>query len=370
MRFARISSVLGIVAALATSSALSREAVELHRPSDAQVWSPVPYRIDDHRLGLPVESAPIRLATHLPTGRTPGAVSGLKWNSGMACHSTNFESFRGRKADVYVAFVGRSRRSSVIGTMRSSDIGKFAKMPGQLSLSWPMLPEEIAFKFAECARGDFDQFARDGANALKTHGIRDPIVRLGWEVNGKYPWSLGPHPDRVDAYKACYKRQVKIFRSILPDVRIEWTNRRAGEIPYSIERAYPGDGYVDIIGMMYYDRWPPHFDQKAWDAAYNKRDKFGGPFGFGTYLSFAASRNKRLAVSEWAVSNNDNDPRSTDNSFYVQKMYDTFKANAHRLAYESYFHCGDADNGYRLTPSTINPKGAAKYRELWRKPLS
>lgn len=321
-------------------------------------------------------AAPLLLATHQPNGQpakpapaqgSAERVSGLPWNSGMACYTPAFETFRGRKADVYVAFVGRERRADVIANMRGNAIGRFASMPGQLALSWPMLPGDIAFQFAECAQGRHDQFVRDGANALKAHGFVDPIVRLGWEVNGKYPWSLGPYPNRVDDYKACFQRQVDLFRSILPGVVIEWSNRRAGQIPYSIERAYPGDAYVDIISMMLYDRWPPHPNQQSWDAAYNKRDQFGGPFGFGSYLDFAKSRNKKLAVSEWAISNNDNDPRSADNPFYISKMYETFQANAEHLAYEAYFNCG-SEGGYQLVPQGVNPRGGARYQELWRQP--
>lgn len=317
------------------------------------------------------------LATHQKPGTpaTPakprpraaaGAASGLPWNSGAACHYPSFDSFRGRDSDVYVAFVGRSNRRDVVNQIRSDEIGRFAGMPGTLSLSWPMLPMEISHRFAECTRGDYDQFVKDGANALKAHGFVDPIIRLGWEVNGKYPWSLGPQPDRVEQYKACYQRQVNLFRSILPNVQIEWSNRRDGEIPYSIERAYPGDAYVDIIAMMLYDRWPTHPDQQAWDAAYS-RTKFGGPFGFASYLAFAREHGKKLAISEWGISNNDNDPRSTDNPFFIQKMYDLFRANADDIAYEAYFNCGQAGEGYKLAPNTLNPKAAAKYQELWRK---
>lgn len=319
---------------------------------------------------------PLVLATHRKPGtpttpvkprpRAAGAVSGLPWNSGVACHYPSFDDFRGRQSDVYVAFVGRTDRRSVINQIRSNEIGRFAGMPGTLSLSWPMLPAEIAHRFTECTRGDYDQFVKDGANALKGHGFTNPIIRLGWEVNGKYPWSLGRQPDQVEQYKTCFQRQVNLFRSILPNAQIEWTNRRNGEIPYSVERAYPGDAYVDIIAMMLYDRWPIHPDQRAWDAAYSKT-KFGGPFGFASYLAFARERNKKLAISEWAISNNDNDPKSTDNPFYIQKMYDLFRENAADIAYEAYFNCGQAGEGYKLAPNTLNPKGAAKYQELWRK---
>lgn len=376
----RICAISCMLAAIATMSGISSAAAEVD--DIVRPFGSGPVQGDSLRwlldgLDQPSGGPAMRLATHqskpptTPTKPKPrpaaGAVSGLAWDSGMSCYDGRFDQFRGRSSDTYVAFVGRSYRKDIVATIRSDEIGRFAKMPGRLALSWPMLPTEIPHKFAECARGDYDQFVIDAATALKGHGFVDPIIRLGFEANGKFTWSLNKYPDRVEQYKACFQRQATLFRSVLPAVKIEWTNRRDGVIPYSIERAYPGDAYVDIIGMMIYDRWPAHPNQKAWDAAYKMRDAYGGPKGLGTYLDYARKLKKPLAISEWAVSSQHGDAKSVDNPFFIEKMFEFFKTNAADVAYDAYFNCGDPGQGYKLAPNTLNPKSAAKYKELWGK---
>jgi hypothetical protein len=139
-----------------------------------------------------------------------------------------------------------------------------------------------------------------------------------------------------------------------------------GELPYSTERTYPGSAYVDLVGMMIYDRHDPHPNQAAWDQQYLRRDRFGGPIGIGRYLEMAKRLGKKLAISEWAVSNNNNDPRSTDNPFFVKKMHEFFQRNTASLAYEAYFNCASPGSGYQIAPGTINPKTAAQYKALYR----
>jgi hypothetical protein len=293
--------------------------------------------------------------------------SGLPWPSGWGCWDPQFDSFRGRASDAYVMFLGRSDRTSVVNSMRSRYIGKFKDLPGKLVLSFPMLTNDISGRFAQCAAGDYDQYVRDAANALKGHGLGDTIVRLGWEPNGNFPWSVGGDRwDRRGDYLQCFRRQVDIFRSIIPNVQIEWDNRRRGAIRGPVQAIYPGNDYVDIIGVMLYDRWDIHTNEAEWDEQYMERDKYGGLRGIGTYLEFARQNGKKFSVPEWAVSNNDNDPSSFDNPFFVRRMYQFFDENASDIAFEGYFNCGAKTSGYTLTPETINPRAAAAYAEAWR----
>jgi hypothetical protein len=317
-------------------------------------------------LSLPVLSAraePVEAAAARP--------SGLGWRSGVACWDGSFDRYRNRPSDVYVHFVGRSTRRGVVRAVRNSYTGAFARRPGRLSLSFPMLTNEDAGQFAQCASGKFDNYVKDVANALRKHGFRKPIIRIGWEPNGSFPWSLGDWPHRADGYIRCFRRQAKIFRSRLPDADIDWTNRRTNALPYSVERIYPGDRYVDIIGLMVYDRWPVHRNQADWDRAYWMRDRWGGPKGLGSYLQMARDHGKKLSIPEWAVSNNRNDPSSFDNPFFVDRMRKFFKNHSKILAYEAYFNCGSAEaggrtGGYRLSPRTSNPRTAAAYRRIWQ----
>lgn len=61
--------------------------------------------------------------------------------------------------------------------------------------------------------------------------------------------------------------------------------------------AYPGDEYVDVIGMdFYYNiQWNPADSRLAWDEMVN------APFGLKWLEEFAAAHNKPTAYPEWGV---------------------------------------------------------------------
>ena len=61
-----------------------------------------------------------------------------------------------------------------------------------------------------------------------------------------------------------------------------------------------------------------------WSNEYNKT-YLGGPRASGSWISFARSHGKKLSLPEWAVWN---DAHGGDNPLFIEKMHDTFKANA------------------------------------------
>ena len=65
----------------------------------------------------------------------------------------------------------------------------------------------------------------------------------------------------------------------------------------------------------------------------------GGPWGLGSWLAAAQQHGKKLAVSEYAVWQQDAQTAAqADDPVYVDNMYRFFKANAASIAYESYFN--------------------------------
>ena len=314
-------------------------------------------------LGLerPATTTPeLQLASHQSSG-SAGKGSGLGWKSGAACHSAGFDSWRGRTSDAHNKFSGKDNFRSVVKLMQGSWLRQFSNKPGVFSLGLALLTNDTRGKFGDCNAGKFDGYFKDIGKALKSHGLGDAIIRLGWEANGSgFPWFAGKQPD---AYKECFRRQVKNLKSQAPGLKIEWTMRKDSALGYSVEKIYPGNDVVDIVGLLYYDRWPNVHSDKEWQAAANEK-KNGGPKGINTYLQFAKSKGKKLAVPEWAISDGHNDRSSKDNPFFIEKMFQFFKSNAGSIAYETYFNCEPA-SAYKLYPSHYNPKAAAKYQQLW-----
>jgi beta-mannanase len=157
-----------------------------------------------------------------------------------------------------------------------------------------------------------------------------------------------------------FKRIADILRKHNPSVATEWCNIKRGAQSGSILDSYPGDDAVDIVGVNYYDNLSALNDEATWKKQYNATIK-GGPWGIGAWLDFAKSRGKRFACSEWGISVGTS-PGTKDNPFYIEKMFEFFRANASSIAYEHYFN---QKPRHQLTPGNVNPLSSARYKQLW-----
>ncbi len=321
--------------------------------------------LDALALPPPVGAVPV-LASHQIPAAAPAKAkklpSGLAWQSGMQCYTDQFGTWRGRTVDVNSIYLGRTTWGSVFGSLTGDVIVRAKVRPGPLVMAMPMfIPGQ---KFSDCNAGTLDPYFTEIGKILNTPDLMDSIVRLGWEANGtSYAWSI---KSDVEGYKACFRRLVGLLRTEVPGLQIEWSMRRDNGASVGAHLLYPGDDVVSIVGTSAYDRYPSLNTQAQWDAEY-KTTKQGGPKGLGTWLTFAKSKKKKFAVSEWAVSHNYKDSKSLDNPFFVDKMYNFFKTNAADLSYEAYYNCdGENPDIYRVHPESWNPKAGAKYRALWK----
>jgi hypothetical protein len=363
---------------LVTSSPASPPAIRL---PDTGAPAPSPIRLATHLVtGTYSNGTPYQGGTSTGTGSTSGSstgstsgsytgstggkslslprVAGKPWSSGAGCYSSGFDNWRGRPSDVYTHWAGQdwSTAISSIGWLR-----KYASMPGRLSLGLPLVEKSTKGRFDLCNNGTFDSKIREVGRRLQAYGLGDSVLRPGWEMNGKgFPWAV--EPANKESYKQCFRRVVDILRSQAPKVLIEWNPQKGSNQPYDVRDIYPGNAYVDIIGVDYYDGWIATNDQASWDTMY-KKTLYNGPNGLGTWLAFAQSQGKLLAFPEWGIANGYGDPNATDNPFYIQKMHEFFQANASRVAYETYFNC--RGSAHVIYPSSYNPKASAKYNQLW-----
>jgi hypothetical protein len=296
--------------------------------------------------------------------------SGLPWRSGVACPenpggSTNFPAWRNRNLDVLTIFGNRDTWSALIkymGGVRTRDV---AGEP--LSIGFGLLPKDHKGRLADCAAGEFDQHFRNAAQGLINSNVANTVIlRLGWEPNGPHnPWFMGatdPGP-----YKACFRRAVTQLKSVAPNLTIQWTPRRgSNELRYPIELGYPGDDYVDQIGLQYYDYYPVATDQTVWNNTYMFRERrSGGLKGIGTYLQFARAHGKKFALAEWGVADNYKDSGGFDNPFFIEKMLEFSKQNSSSIAYESYFNCVNASADiFQIYPESSNPRAAGRYKSI------
>jgi beta-mannanase len=215
-----------------------------------------------------------------------------------------------------------------------------------------MLPEDVSgVSLQACAHGAYDGHWRRFGRIIVHYGLGHSIIRLGWEFNGNwYIWQA----TQPKVWARCWRRIVTSARITAPKLRWDWNVSR-GISPGLADpaQAYPGNAYVNMIGVDSYDWWLPATTATGWQSQLN------GTQGLNYWLRFAEAHGKRLSVPEWGnvssgVSVGGDDPQ------YVRDMRTFFAANAPHIAFEANFQ--GVSTGGSYGPDTTVPKAAAAYR--------
>jgi hypothetical protein len=300
-----------------------------------------------------------------PSPSGPGIVSkrsGLPWASGVYARGQGpggvgaFAAWRGRANDVVVDWPARKTWDDIINPAWLYNIWK--NTPETKVFGVAPVPEgDSSATMAGCAAGSYnDKWRQFGAN-IKAAGLDDEgIVRLGWEFNGNwYKWSAR----NPGEFAECWRQIVGTVEQVAPALRWDWNlNRGRGQGVADARLAYPGDDYVDIVGIDSYDMWPAARDEAGWQQQY------AGEYGLKFWADFAAEHGKPLSVAEWG---NYPGPASSghgggDNPFYVNKMMGFFRSQGSHLAYEAYFNeSAGYFAGAIFAPAQV-PAAAAQYR--------
>ncbi|MEH3118164.1 MAG: glycosyl hydrolase [Methylorubrum populi] len=155
---------------------------------------------------------------------------------------------------------------------------------------------------------------RDGAadaaiiTKAKCYNGHKDIVRVFHEMNGNYSGNWGQKDPSI--YIAAFRHVAKIFKQFAPDIQVWWTPNVWGNPPYNIDPQpyYPGDDYVDTIGLDGYTTASSNF--AARDIFSNRRGvNLGGmtiPDCFGIVAGTMGGRTagtKPLVISELGVDN-------------------------------------------------------------------
>ena len=318
----------------------------------------------------PASSAASRSASALialprAAGAWPGA-NGLSGVNGDPILDTasveRFCTARGRPCKVAQTYTDRSTYQTMTsGSPWTFDF--FADFAGLLVVSQGLVPAGGEASLAGCAAGDFDEQWRDFGNLMVQHGRGDSVVRLGWEFNERtMPW----RGIDTQAYIGCYRNAADNIRAVNPAVILDWTINAHGS-PDGLcgglsTNCYPGDEYVDIVGIDNYDHYP-------WSPTKADFDRTArAPEGLSWLYAFAREHAKPFSVGEWGVVPTGDAGR--ENPDFIRWMHQWFAAHAENLAYEAYFSdCGAGGVQSSLFRSdaacTANPESAKVYRDLW-----
>lgn len=318
-----------------------------------------------------------------PIGEPPrpswgGLVSGLPWASGSSSKGFPLQELRGRGLDVETMFMAnRGTWAQMVAS--AAWVGNYARRhPDEvkIAVSIGLVPKAARGQFVACANGDFDQHIRQiGTTLLAKSDNHTLLLRLGWEANNlnSFPWEV---TGDGTTWKACFRRWVDVLRSLPGSERfvMVWNMATKGHLPYHVDQIYPGNEYVDIVATEYYDRCPAITNEKLWQQRLNSTKPNGSPTGLGSWLAYAKSKGKRLAIPEWGIGGprkpgvcNKTVDGGIDNPFFIQRFRQWLEENADAIAWEGYFN-GDLPAGshalLRANGTRPNPQAATAY-ERW-----
>jgi hypothetical protein len=313
----------------------------------------------------PPRSARGLIALPRADGEWPGAngLSGVNGDPLLdTAHVNAFCTARGRACGVAQTYTDRTSWESMTRGTGWTFAG-FSDFDGMLVVSQGLVPDGARKDLAACAAGDHDRDWRDFGRLMTRYGRGDSVVRLGWEFNEQ---TSSWRADNPKTWIACYRRAAKGIRATNPDVLLDWTINAHGT-PRGVcagvsTNCYPGDKYVDIVGIDNYDHYPWSSSRAVFDRAATD------PEGLTWLYAFARRHGKPFSVGEWGVVPTGDAGR--ENPSFVQWMHEWFAAHASHLVYEAYFSdCGEGrvqSSLFRTDAGCVrNPQSAAVYRSLF-----
>ena len=251
----------------------------------------------------------------------------------------------------------------------------------RLIYSLPMFPHRpgdssriTGARQAECAAGDYDAKWVELGRRLVARRMATTILRPGWEFDGSwYPWSAY---GREQSHLGCFRRIVTAMRRVPGQLFQFLWNPAAGLQQFPAEQAYPGDQYVDFVGVDVYDTsWAEDTYPTPAGAAPARRQASAatvwstisdGDHGLHFWARFAKEHGKRLAVPEWGLSARPDGRGGGDNPLFVERMIQFIRDPDNGVAFAMYFDA-DSELGdqHRLAqPGSPFPRSRAVFRRL------
>jgi hypothetical protein len=310
-------------------------------------------RVAGHRGPAAVRWVTVRrLSAHPPAARRQSWKSGVSI-AGGASALEGFSRFRRARVSVVNTYQPRTSWSDIATDTWAID--QYAGWHGRLALSVPLVPDGDSADLPAVASGahnaDFASLARN----LLERGRGHAIIRLGWEFNVPgHAWSAY----NASQWVAAYRQVVDAMRAVAPNLRFDWCGNYGQDQTgvSSFRDLYPGDAYVDIIGVdAYDDQWSMVDNDSQWNRFIDQ------PGGLVDWARFAAAHHRRFSMPEWGLDASG----GGDSAFFVRKMHGFFASEGNRLAFECYFNEPASYIKSSLYGPDQNPRAAAAYRSLW-----
>ena len=236
-----------------------------------------------------------------------GVRSGLPFDSGVFAHSPDrvqrYEQAVGRPVDVWQVAPQREEGFEVL----LSETKRIAEQPPQganIDLAIPLLSREEGRQIGAAINGRFPT----------------AYVRPGWEFNLKGSWAWTTDRIGEQVYVQRFQATVDGLREGCPKCQITWNpNTGQGGVEQAM-KAWPGDSYVDVIGIDAYD--------------WGNEDPINGPGQLNDWAEAARKLGKPVSLPEWGAHGKDG---RGDNPKFVADVLAWAERNRDIVKMMSYF---------------------------------
>jgi beta-mannanase len=220
------------------------------------------------------------------------------------------------------------------------------------------------------AAGKYNTYFQLLAEQLVAAGQEHAVLRIGWEFNLlSWPWGI---KDAL-TYKKFFRQIATTMRTV-PGAKftIDW-NVNNGFNPLDGTKYYPGDRYVDTVGVDVYDLDGTLYNtkayrskqctaacrqvtqQRAWDEVI-----YGGERGLQFWTQFAAQHQKPIALPEWGLWDKTDHTGGGDNELFIEQMHHFISLKVNNVAYSCYFDLDSSDGRHSL--ETAFGTGGRRFR--------
>jgi len=159
----------------------------------------------------------------------------------------------------------------------------------------PMLLNSGTSLAAE-ASGSYNGYFTTLSQNLVAAGQGSSIIRIGWEFNGTwFPWSA---VGQTATFIAAWQQVVNSMRAVPgANYRFEWNPTLGLQSAGDLSAYYPGDAYVDYVGLDFYDgEWATYSGIQSEFQRYETE-----PGGLNWLAWFSAAHGKPMVFPEWGL---------------------------------------------------------------------
>lgn len=260
------------------------------------VTIPVSASVGDHRVtalaAVHTGSALFRVTSAAPVSST-GVYLGV-WQPGAPWDMTalaRYEQAAGKQAAIVHWYQGWGAANAPLDTRLLSAVAAHGSAPMITWEPWDYTRglNQPEYSLAAIASGRYDGYVRSWADGLARYG-GPVLIRWAHEMNlQNYPWSVGIQGNTAAQYVAAWRRLRDIFTAAgARNVQWVWSPNVAWNTETAFEPMYPGDAYVDWVGLDGYN----FIEWGGWQS-------FGQIFG-NSYTAITRLSTKPVMIAEVA----------------------------------------------------------------------